>query len=49
MTEDTLEERIAAMIDRKRKLMESVVQADHPKLGKIFTREELLELLRQVD
>ena len=49
VTEDTLEERIAAMIDRKRKLMSSVVQADHPQLGKIFTREELLELLRQVD
>ena len=49
VTEDTLEERIAAMIDRKRDLMSSVVQADHPQLGKIFTREELLELLRQVD
>lgn len=49
VTEDTLEEWIAAMIDRKRKLMSSVVQADHPKLGKIFTREELLELLSQID
>ena len=49
VTEDTLEESIAAMIDRKRKLMSSVVQADHPKLGKIFTREELLELLSQID
>lgn len=49
VTEDTLEESIAAMIDRKRQLMSSVVQADHPKLTKIFTREELLELLRQVD
>ncbi len=49
VTEDTLEEKIAAMIDRKRKLMSSVVQADHPKLGKIFSRDELLELLRQVD
>ena len=49
VTEDTLEESIAAMIDRKRELMSSVVQADHPRLGKIFTREELLELLRQVD
>ena len=37
------------MIDRKRKLTSSVVQADHPKLGKIFTREELLELLSQRD
>ena len=49
VTEDTLEERIAAMIDRKRKLMSTVVQADHPQLGKIFTREELLELLAQID
>lgn len=49
VTEDTLEEKIAAMIDRKRKLMSSVVQADHPKLGKIFSRDELLELLRQVE
>ena len=48
-SEDTLEESIAAMIDRKRKLMTSVVQADHPQLTKIFTRDELFELLRDLD
>ncbi len=47
LTEDTLEERIAAIIERKRKLMEDVVQADDPRLNKIFTREELIELLRR--
>ena len=47
ITEDTLEERIAAIIDRKRRLMASVVQADDPKLAKIFTREELIELLQR--
>ncbi len=49
ITEDTLEERIAAIIDRKRRLMSSVVQADDPKLAKIFTREELIELLQRPD
>ena len=45
-TENTLEERIAAIIDRKRRLMEEVVQEDDPRLNKIFTREELIELLQ---
>jgi len=26
-----------------------VVQADHPRLGKIFSPEELLELLQQIE
>ncbi len=46
ITEETLEERIAAIIDRKRRLMESVVQEDDPQLKKIFSREELIELLQ---
>ncbi len=46
ITEETLEERIAAIIDRKRRLMESVVQEDDPRLNKIFSREELIELLQ---
>ncbi len=46
VTEDTLEERIALIIDRKRQLMTSVVQEDDPSLNKIFTREELIELLQ---
>ncbi len=46
ITEETLEERIAAMIARKRRLMESVVQEDDPRLKKIFSRQELIELLQ---
>ncbi len=42
----TLEEKISAIIDRKRRLMDSVVQADDPHLDKIFTRDELIDLLR---
>ena len=34
------------IIENKRQLMTSVVRADDPKLNKIFSREELLELLR---
>lgn len=48
VTEGTLEEKISAIIDRKRQLMENVIHEDDPKLAKIFTREELLELLRPV-
>jgi superfamily II DNA or RNA helicase len=48
VAEGTLEEKIAAIIERKRQLMKSVVQADDPHLSKIFTREELIELLRPV-
>ena len=33
-------------IERKRRLMDSVVQEDDPRLAKIFTRDELLEMLR---
>ncbi|NWG14013.1 MAG: DEAD/DEAH box helicase [Acidobacteria bacterium] len=46
ITEGTLEEKISAIVSRKRRLMDSVVQADDPHLSKIFTREELIELLR---
>jgi SNF2 family DNA or RNA helicase len=42
----TLEEKISAIIDRKRKLMDSVVQADDPHLAKVFSRSELIDLLR---
>jgi SNF2 family DNA or RNA helicase len=45
VTEGTLEEKIAALIDRKRKLMNSVVKEDDSGLLKSFTREELIELL----
>ncbi len=46
ITEGTLEEKISAIVGRKRRLMDSVVQADDPQLSKVFTREELIELLR---
>jgi SNF2 family DNA or RNA helicase len=45
VTEGTLEERIAALIDKKRQLLNSVVKEDDPGLLKSFTREELIELL----
>jgi SNF2 family DNA or RNA helicase len=46
ITEGTLEEKISAIVARKRRLMDSVVHADDPHLDKIFTRKELIELLR---
>jgi SNF2 family DNA or RNA helicase len=47
VTEGTLEEKIGALIEKKRQVMSSVVQEDSPELAKIFTREELLDMLRQ--
>lgn len=46
VTEGTLEEKIGAIIDKKRLLMEAAVRPDDPKILKSFTREELIELLR---
>lgn len=46
VTAGTLEEKISAIIERKRRIMDSVVQADDPHLNKVFTRAELIELLR---
>jgi superfamily II DNA or RNA helicase len=48
LTEGTLEEKVSAIIERKRRLMDGVVQADDPALAKTFTRAELLELLQGV-
>ena len=45
IAEGTLEEKISTIIERKRRLMNAVMQADNPALNKIFTREELIELL----
>ncbi len=45
VTEGTLEEKIAAMIERKRRLMNDVVRADSPSESKMFSRQELIELL----
>jgi SNF2 family DNA or RNA helicase len=41
----TLEEKISAIIEKKRNLLETIVQEDDPSLLKTFTREELLELI----
>jgi SNF2 family DNA or RNA helicase len=49
VTEGTLEEKISAIIEQKRQLMDSVVQADNPRLSKIFTRDELIELLKPIN
>jgi SNF2 family DNA or RNA helicase len=48
ITSGTLEEKISAIIERKRRLMNSVVQVDDPHLDKIFTREELIDILKPV-
>ncbi len=45
VTEGTLEEKIAAIIDKKRNLMDSVVEESDPGIMKRFTRSELMELL----
>ncbi|MEM8995699.1 MAG: DEAD/DEAH box helicase, partial [Acidobacteriota bacterium] len=48
VTEGTLEERIAAMIEEKRDLLDAVVQEDDPTLRKLFDRSQLLELLQDI-
>lgn len=45
VTEGTLEEKISAIIDKKRDLMESIVKEDDPGLLKAFSREELIDLI----
>jgi SNF2 family DNA or RNA helicase len=45
ITEGTLEEKIAAIIRRKRNLMDSVIKESDPGVLKTFSREELIELL----
>jgi SNF2 family DNA or RNA helicase len=45
VTEGTLEEKIAAIIEKKRNLMDSIVTEDDPCLLKTFSREELLQML----
>jgi SNF2 family DNA or RNA helicase len=49
VTEGTLEERIAAIIEKKRNLMDSVVKEDDPGLLKTFSREELIGMLSMPD
>jgi SNF2 family DNA or RNA helicase len=45
VTEGTLEERISALIEQKRAIMDRIVQEDDPLLLKGFDREELTALL----
>jgi SNF2 family DNA or RNA helicase len=45
VTEGTLEEKIAALILKKRNLMDSVIGESDPAVMKSFTRKELIELL----
>jgi SNF2 family DNA or RNA helicase len=49
VTEGTLEERIATIIEKKRNLMDSVVKEDDPGLLKTFSREELIGMLSMPD
>jgi len=49
ITEGTLEEKISAIIGKKRDLMERVVREDDASALKIFTREELMELLSPLE
>jgi SNF2 family DNA or RNA helicase len=48
VTEGTLEEKIGAIIERKRQVLDSVVEEDDPALAKLFSRDELLAMLRGV-
>jgi SNF2 family DNA or RNA helicase len=45
VTEGTMEEKVSAIIERKRDLMDSIVLEDDPGLLKSFSREELMEML----
>lgn len=45
ITEGTLEEKIAAIIQRKRNLMDSIIKETDPNVLKTFSREELIDLL----
>ncbi|HHO74921.1 MAG TPA: DEAD/DEAH box helicase [Deltaproteobacteria bacterium] len=46
VTLGTLEEKISALIGRKRTLAQSIISEDDPGLLKTFTREELIDILR---
>jgi len=45
ITENTLEEKIDAIISKKRRLMDSVVREDDKSILKHFSREDLIELI----
>ena len=45
VTEGTLEEKISAIIEKKRNLMDNIIKEDDANILKVFSREELIELL----
>ena len=45
VTQGTLEEKISAIIEKKRNVMDSIVLEDDPNLLKTFSRHELIEML----
>jgi SNF2 family DNA or RNA helicase len=49
VTEGTLEEKISAIIEKKRNLMDKIVKEDDPGLMKRFSREEIIEMLAHPD
>ena len=49
VTEGTLEEKISAIIDRKKNLMADVIAEDDPGLLKTFSRDELMDLISLPD
>ena len=49
VTEGTLEEKISALITRKKNLMNDIVKEDDPGLLKTFSRDQLVELLTVPD
>lgn len=49
VTKGTFEDRIDALISRKARLMEEVVSADDHRFMKSFDRQELIQLLQNVD
>ncbi len=46
VTLGTLEEKISAIIEKKKNLMDNIVKEDDPGLFKSFSREDLVEMLR---
>jgi SNF2 family DNA or RNA helicase len=49
VTEGTLEEKISAIIEKKKNLMDAVIREDDPDLLKAFSREQILDLLSLPD
>ena len=45
VTKGTLEEKISALIDKKRKLMENIIQEDDPDVLKTISRQDLMDLI----